>query len=160
MFNNGDDVRQITTVLSALILLLSCTSNADVDASPTCIMDWIYKNNSTAVSQDIRLNGLKEKMNWLVAASFYSDNIDNTQIAVFDDNAFVGGLPIPENVLGFEHPAFLVGDSTYNELLAPLNPFTKEENLNKGAYKSYALFGDISYAFGDQFNQTAGIRYT
>lgn len=132
----------------------------DADGSPTPIMDWIYLENSTCLSQDIRLMGLTEKVNWLIATSFYSEAIENTQGPVFNDDAFVGGIPIGENELGFSHPAFTVGDSTSDQLLGPLNPAAREENVNKGDYLSFALYGDVTYALSRKLNVSAGVRYS
>lgn len=132
----------------------------DADGSPTSIMDWIYKENSTTFSQDIRLMGLNDRMNWLVAGSLFSETIENTQGPVFNDYAFVGGIPIAENELGFPHPAFIVGDSISDQILGPLNPAAKEENFNKGDYLSFALYGDVTYALSRKLNISAGVRYS
>ena len=104
----------------------------DADGSPTYVLDFLYEENSTTFSQDMRLIGLNEKTNWLVAASFFSEAIENTQAIVFDDHVFVGGVPIGENELGFNHPTFSVCDSISDELLGPCNTLNREDNPNKG----------------------------
>lgn len=132
----------------------------DADGSPTNIFGFSYAENSTTVSQDFRLMGQGDKINWLVAASLFSETIENTQTIIFDDHVFVGGIPIAENELGFPHPAFTVGDSISDQILGPLNPAAREENFSKGDYLSFALYGDLTYELSHRLNISAGVRYS
>lgn len=132
----------------------------DADGSPTYIMDFGYLENSTTFSQDLRLIGRSNRLDWLLAAGIFSESIVNIQSPIFDDHVFVGDLPIGENELGFEHEAFLVCDNTSDQLLGPCISDASEESFNRGDYFSYAFYGDLTYSISEKLNLTTGLRYT
>ncbi|MFQ5652361.1 MAG: TonB-dependent receptor [bacterium] len=159
---------QMDRLLSSTLHLKSLTGlrtndsfvYVDADGSPTDVMIYIQPEKSTTVSQDFRLLGQNNKINWLIATGIFYEDIETTQSIVIDDAIWVGGMPIGENGLGFAHPAFAVGDSISDRLLGPLNAAAREDGLSNGEYLSYALYGDLTYALTEKLNVSAGMRYS
>ena len=103
----------------------------DADGSTYILGTTDYNVTSEVFSQEIRLNGESDRLNWVAGAYYYDDAKDKLQFLVPNVVALFGG----GNSYGFNSDAML--DTT-----------------------SWALFGQVEYALNDQWSLIAGVRYS
>ena len=102
--------------------------------------------------------GESKKLNWLLGAGFYWEKIRLKTTFSYDDNFFVGGIPIGENEFGFQHPPFNICDETSDMLIGPCKTKASEISSDRGEYFSYTVFGDLNYELFSDFNVSFGMR--
>ena len=110
----------------------------DSDASPTNFFNFFLTTNAEQISQEIRLAGSAEKLNWFVGG-YYLD------IGIKDSN---GGIA----------PGFL---NTYFELLNEttlINVANGIRNPYEQDSKSISFFVQADYQIDEQFKLTGGLR--
>lgn len=126
------------------------TYRADLDGSPSHIIHYSNPNGFTNYLQEIRLNGKTEKMDWLIAGSFFADDAFFDIELITDDSWAV--------------PFFLGGIDTTFLSFCPDNPMCIKDGSEIGTYqadnKSYAMYGNLDYALTPKLNVTLGLRYT
>ncbi|QYU68937.1 TonB-dependent receptor [Leptolyngbya sp. 15MV] len=108
-------------------------------------------NDIESFSQELRLIGEGERLNWSVGAYYADDTARTTEFAYNTENAtiarfrFIGAFVLP-------HPNY-----TNAEILQSFGNF-RDEALTET--QVYALFGNLDYRLSDQFKVTLGGRYT
>ena len=102
--------------------------------------------------QELRLSQSGEKLNWVAGVSFFSERARQTSATT----ALTDSIDTTLNaVAGF--PIFTILDSVG----LPVFGLTwKEDMINAGRNRSYAAFGDVTYAATSKLNLTFGLRYT
>lgn len=110
----------------------------DVDASSFNIGIFENPDKATSFSQEFRLKGTSDKLDWLAAASLFNEN--STQIAVLEADASVLDLLFTEGALG----------------LSP--SIDRETHTHDAKTFSISAFADATYHVTDKFDITAGLR--
>ena len=110
----------------------------DSDASPNDFFAFFLKSDLKQFSQEIRVNGYTDTVDWVVGA-FYLD---------IEGDFANGG--VAQNFFAAQFPGFGLADESLNYL--GLNtPFSTET-------KSTALFGQVEVDLTDELSLTAGLR--
>mgnify|MGYP005987264527 CR=1 FL=1 len=112
----------------------------DSDASPNDFFAFFLKSDLKQFSQEIRLNGYTDTVDWVVGA-FYLDI----------EGDFVNG-GVAQNFFAAQFPGFGLADESLNHL-GIRTPFSTET-------KSTALFGQAEIDLTEQLSLTAGIRWS
>lgn len=121
----------------------------DFDGLPTSILKIGNPNNFTNFIQDIRLTNKSDKIDWLIAASYFTED------AAFDVDFISHDDFIIPLFFGFSDPSFF----TFCEGNPDCREFN-ELNENDIDNRSLALYSDFNYKVNDQLFFTLGIRYT
>lgn len=114
------------------------------DAAPLQVLDFRFGVDSETFTQELRLAGNSDKLNWLAGAYYLTEELTQDQtvdiLRVLRDfpveEGGTGGFPDPDN--------FVV--------------FVRNENIQET--DTYAVFGQVDYALSDQLTLTVGGRYT
>ena len=123
------DVMQVTSITAYNSIDKDVVSDADGSIAP--IGHTEYFVDSESFSQEIRLTGNTEKLDWIAGAFYYDDDKDRLDFSVPVVVALFGG--------GFPYS------------------FNSEATLET---KSWALFGQAEYSLTDTITFIGGIRYT
>jgi iron complex outermembrane recepter protein len=102
-----------------------------------------FSGETEAYSQEFRLNGSTDELDWFVGASWY-------KAALTDNLEVVGHVP------GGKTPFNLI---MLNPALVGLAD-TVDSSANKYDVNSRAIYGDVAWTLNDRWKVTAGIRYT
>jgi iron complex outermembrane receptor protein len=108
--------------------------------------------------QEFKLSGKNSMVDWLTGASLFSETAHQTsQVDTTTDTLNtlfnnVAGVPLYSQLQG-----------AIQQFGLPINLFGntwQESMINKGSYKSYALYGDAIWHLTDRMNFTTGVRFT
>lgn len=157
-FTSIDD-QGVTDLDGSILPIVSANFGPDpaaVAANP----GFTLGSDDTTFSQELRLSGSTDKLDWLIGVSYFEEDIDDPITFGFNDNFLVGGTPIPADTFFPGQPAFGVCDATSDGLLGPCNPNGRESVLIGVESESYAIFGDARYQFNDALALTVGLRYS
>lgn len=145
----------------------------DADFGDASIITTTNQGEQSSFSQELRLDYSSEKLNYIVGAYYFQQDLDLQYILSADSGfqtfyeaavypavlaspfgpglqALVAGLNgLSAATGGFIAPAASPGASNVTF------PHTAEQE-----HESYALFGQFDYKFNDEFTLTAGLRYT
>lgn len=150
------------TDLDASILPLFTLSNGpDSDLARSVPQVLADASPQETFGQEFRLNGSTDKIEWLVGASYFGEEINDPRVFQFNDVLFLGGTPIDADAFFPGSPAFFLCDATSDALLGiACNPTATESDLIQGDYESYAIYGDFRYSVTDALTTTFGLRYS
>ncbi|KAA1188167.1 TonB-dependent receptor [Pseudohalioglobus sediminis] len=105
-------------------------------------LDGAYRINDaeqTQFTQELRLSGASDKLNYVAGLYYYQQELDNQRdTLVGADLGAIYGLADPK--------AFIAG--------------TGSHDLNEQEHSSYAVFGQVDYNLTDALVVTAGLRWT
>ena len=104
----------------------------DIDATEYELGDVFVGVDQDQFSQEFQLLGEQDRLNWVVGAYYLNENIPSHQEAYADDWLLFGGIPI-----------------------TALR--TIDDDLET---TSYAVFGQVDWAFADAWTLGVGLRYT
>ncbi|MCZ4298218.1 MULTISPECIES: TonB-dependent receptor [Henriciella] len=132
-------------------------SGQDMDFSAADI--WFRDSDETTdafatFSQEIRLAGATDKLDWLVGAYYANETLDRTDFINFGNDYF------------FYFQQLLLGASggAFNLAALPGSIYTGETKATEDIFKqeadTYAIFTNNTFSFTDQFDLTVGLRYT
>lgn len=110
----------------------------DVDASSFNIAIFENPDEATSFSQEFRLKGKSDKLDWLAAASLFNEK--STQQAVLEADAEVLDLLFADGSLG----------------LSP--SIDRETHIHDASTFSVSAFADATYHVTDKFDITGGLR--
>jgi iron complex outermembrane receptor protein len=118
----------------------------DVDETEFPIMTFEEPQTNKTFSQELRLNGSADKVDWFVGASYLKEDL-----------SFVNDLRYEEGIVLdlLAGLGFLCEDP---EL--PACTYQSETPFGENKTKSYAIYGDFTYHLNDRWSLTAGARYT
>ena len=124
----------------------------------TTYLDTDNIESNTTWEQEFKLSGKNDTVDWLTGISFFSETAHQTS----NINTYTDTLDtLFNNVAGF--PVYSVLQGAINQFGLPVNLFGntwQESMVNKGSYKSEALYGDAIWHVTPKMNLTTGIRYT
>jgi iron complex outermembrane receptor protein len=104
----------------------------DIDATEWELGDVLVAVDQNQFTQEFQLLGSSGNVDWVAGLYYLNEELPSHQEAYADDFLLLGGVPI----------SFLR---------------TIDDNLET---KSYAAFGQVDWAFADQWSLGAGLRYT
>ncbi|MDC7693740.1 TonB-dependent receptor [Asticcacaulis sp. DXS10W] len=140
------------------------TNGQDIDYSGADILyrrdNGDFKANFDTFSQELRLAGATDKLNWLVGA-FYADEdlkrtdsyVYGTQYETYLSILLAQALGLPTTTPTVSVLTGRAPGTSYTPGQGALDYYTQES-------KSLALFTNNGYKFTDQFEVTLGLRYT
>ncbi|MDC0953542.1 TonB-dependent receptor [Porticoccaceae bacterium] len=155
--DNSFSVLKVTSDLGDAMTFTSTTgyfdSNivalpTDADTLPIPIVDFVEPWTISQFSQEFRINGESDKVNWFVGASYYSEDVTvRTDVTIYEDP----GLDVLFNDEGLCGLAAEFGLScgVHNEYNSASNETT-----------SFAIYGDVQYALSEDLSLTVGARWT
>ena len=143
----------------------------DADGTPLRLLESIWpREESESVSQEFRLNGTTDRLDWMMGLSYHQENISGEQINRYDETIWLGILQslgaldpsIPANGLGLPHPAFTLcdGSGTDAAILGSSCGDRDEQDLSNGVFESQAAYADVSYRANDKISIHMGLRYS
>ncbi len=130
----------------------------DVDGSALFILNAGFSDrNSTTISQELRLLGRYRSLDWILGASYFTEDVNADILLNYNEFNTIGGTPAPPPP---DQPLFQVCDPVSDALLGPCDGDATERSATQGDYRSYAAYADVSLPLGDRFSAQAGLRYT
>jgi iron complex outermembrane receptor protein len=124
----------------------------------TTYLDTNNIEDNSTVQQEFKLSGKNELVDWLTGTSFFFETAHQTsQIDTYTDSLNT----VFNNLIN--QPVYSVLQGAINQAGLPINLFGntwQESMINKGSYKSYALYGDAIWHLSEKMNVTTGVRYT
>ncbi len=119
----------------------------DVDGSIVALTSAAFAaRNAETLSQELRLNGSSERLNWVVGGIVFDERIDTTIELGYSDTNLLAGTP-------FCSPAF-------EPVFGPCRDAVVETAVQSGEYLSAGLYGDVSWQLSPQFSLGVGLRYS
>lgn len=115
----------------------------ETDASPLDLLTIDYGVESATFSQELRLEGSSDQVEWLAGVFYLDEDLDQDQtVDLFRElRPFLGG--------GSDPTGAILGA-----------PILFARTLNSQTLETYAAFGQLDYSVSDQLTLTAGLRYT
>jgi len=104
---------------------------------PPFNLQYFQQTNQESLSQEFRLNGTTENLDWFVGASYFKERLDEVIVVSAVNTTGIPGV-IPD-ALGI-----LATDSSFAD----------------GESESVGVYGDIKYAINEDLSVTAGIRWS
>ena len=143
--------------------------NIDTDFTDANLFGTTNDSEQTSFSQEIRLDYTSEKLNYIVGAYYFTQDLD-LDYSLYTDTTFEPfALSVLEQTVdGLVAPgtfqALLGGVDALAPLIGPraaAAPYqTNFDHRAEQEHESYALFGQFDYKFNDEFTLTAGLRFT
>lgn len=121
----------------------------DLDGTITNIASFNNPNDFTNFLEELRLNGKSDKLDWMLAASIFKEDINMLSEVTSNDYATI--------------PAFLgaFGLGNYcEENPEACNEYANEKAYHTGNYTGYSVYGNLTYKLTSRFNTTLGLRYS
>lgn len=126
----------------------------DADYLPVDALVTGLDTDTEEVTQEIRLNGATDRLDWLVGL-YYFDRQQDTG----NDNFIGGDIPFDGTLLGF--PPGLVNNLTELSAAAGLSsPPVPVLGSGTNNRENVAIFGSVTFAITDALDFTIGGRYT
>ncbi|MFZ9967012.1 MAG: TonB-dependent receptor, partial [Steroidobacteraceae bacterium] len=140
---NGREFTSITNYMD-----VDKTYLEDGDAFPAPIVVFGQAAKIKQFTQELRLSGSSEQLNWQVGA-YYMD-------FQFDGQAFTAGAPVIG--LSFDLQAAGIIDAP---VVGDGNPFDgRSDRITDLTVKNMSLFGQVDYNLSDSLTLTAGLRWS
>ncbi len=125
------------------------------------IATYLDTNNiesNTTWQQEFKLSGKNDMVDWLTGISFFGESAHQTsQVDTYTDTLNT----LSNNLYGL--PIYSVLQGAIGQFGLPVNLFGnswQESMINKGTYRSDAIYGDAIWHLTPQMNLTTGVRYT
>jgi iron complex outermembrane receptor protein len=158
------------TSISAFIEYVN-DAKFDADGTPVRLLEAIFpEEESTSISQEFRLNGSTDKLDWMVGVSYHQEDISGSQIYRYDESVWLGVLQsigaldpnIPAGGLGLPHPAFSLCDGSGVDaaILGSSCSDREESDISRGEFNSQAVYADLRYRANDKLGINVGLRYS
>ena len=114
--------------------------------------------SNTTWQQEFKLSGKNDTVDWLSGISFFGESAHQTsQVDTYTDTLNT----LSNNLYGF--PVYSQLQGAINQFGLPVNLFGnswQESMINKGTYRSDAIYGDAIWHLTPQVNLTTGVRFT
>ena len=168
-----DDDWSLHTVTGAR--RLDSSESFDGDGSQLDLLNFGNHSRSRQLSQEVRFNydGGGRFTGFAGANYFYENGNQVVPFRTDERSLLVDLIPLARGLnpgvidllFGPGNPPLLTADHQPNQpygaiplLNAPLNPDEREGYENRGSTRSYELFADGTWRFGERFELTAGLR--
>ena len=141
----------------------------DADLVDVPVVTFEEPQNNEYFSQEFRLNGTADAVDWFVGASFARERLDFVNDLVYDE-AIVAALfglndldadnaDACDGAADFDLDGDGIGDTGLLTGL-PTCPVVSETPQGDGITESWAVYGDVTWHVTEQFDITVGLRYT
>lgn len=146
--------------------------NIDSDFTDADLFGTSNDASQSSLSQELRLDYSSDKLNAIVGAYYFEQDLD-LDYSLYTDSIFDG---FALGVLGQNVDALTGSPGSFNALLGGIDGLaqlgliapraagapagTGFNHSAKQKHKSYALFGQFDYKFTDELTLTAGLRFT
>ena len=124
----------------------------------TTYLDTENQESNTTWEQEFKLSGKNDMVDWLTGMSFFGETAHQTsKVDTYTDTLDT----LFNNVAGF--PVYSVLQGAVNQFGLPINLFGnswQESMINKGSYRSEALYGDAIWHLTPKLNLTTGVRFS
>jgi iron complex outermembrane receptor protein len=117
----------------------------DADETEFEIITFIEPQTNETFSQELRLNGSSDRIDWFAGASYLKEDLGFTTDMAYDE--------------GIVLDIFGIGDLCMDPALPACTSQT-ETPEGKNKIKSTAIYGDFTFHMTDRVSLTAGARYT
>jgi iron complex outermembrane receptor protein len=117
----------------------------DADETEFEIITFVEPQTNKTFSQELRLNGSSDKLDWFAGASYLEEELSFNSKLRYDESI----------VLDLFDEFFLCEDPGL-----PACGVQDEGSFGENTTKSYAIYGDFTYHISDRWSLTAGARYT
>lgn len=141
----------------------------DADLVDVFVASFEEPQNAEYLSQEFRLNGSSDALDWFVGASYAKERLDFINDLRYDELivADIFGLNAMDTANGdacdgsadFDPDGDAVGDTGLLTGL-PTCPISAETPSGDGVTESFAVYGDATWHVTDQLHLTFGVRYT
>ena len=134
----------------------------DADLVDLFVADFQEPQTNDYFSQEFRLNGSSDALDWFVGASYALEELTFRNALRYDEPtvAFLFGLNDLDLGNGDVCDGGIDFDGT-GDVAVPLCATPAIETPNgDGETESVAIYGDLTWHLGDQFDVVAGVRYT
>ena len=134
----------------------------DADKIELFIASFEEPQDANFFSQELRLNGSSDRLNWFVGASYVKEELSFRNNLAYDE--FILAELFGLNAIDIEGDA-CNGTIDYGDGNGPVPvpvclPNAVEQPLGNGQTTSWAVYADASWHISDRFNIIAGVRYT
>ena len=134
----------------------------DADLVDLFVADFIEPQTNDYFSQEFRLDGSTDTLDWFVGASYAKEELGFTNALRYDEPivAFLFGLNDLDLGNGDVCDGGIDFDGT-GDVAVPLCATPAIETPSgDGETESIAVYGDLTWHLSDQFDVVAGVRYT
>ncbi|MGS2720868.1 TonB-dependent receptor [Paraglaciecola aestuariivivens] len=138
--------------------------NIDADFTDADLFGTVNDSRQKSFSQEVRLDYTSEKLNYILGAYYFTQELD-LDYSLYTDNTFnqfflasTGGLLDPL-IDGLNQVSALTG-GFIAPAATPAPAGTGFDHVADQEHESTALFGQFDYKLSDEVTLTAGIRYT
>jgi iron complex outermembrane receptor protein len=134
----------------------------DADLVDLFVADFIEPQTNDYFSQEFRLDGSTDTLDWFVGASYAKEELGFTNALRYDEPivAFLFGLNDLDVGNGDVCDGGIDFDGT-GDVAVPLCATPAIETPSgDGETESIAVYGDLTWHLSDQFDVVAGVRYT
>jgi len=136
----------------------------DFDGTPLSINNFGLDQEGDYFEQEVRLVSQGDgPLSWYVGASYYNENLDALFTAQGDEDLLCSYYyNYYQMYYGVANPPNLAGTclNDYYSGAQPVDVGLLEQGVVRGDYNGYAAFVDLTYAFNDQLDFSAGLRYS
>ncbi|MCP4300141.1 MAG: TonB-dependent receptor, partial [Gammaproteobacteria bacterium] len=134
----------------------------DTDMGPNAAVLPTFAADVDSFSQEFRLSGRDDRMNWVAGAYFFDSDAENTlDLSVNYPDGFVEFLDaLPEAFGGFEGGLAALAGYAPGADPGALIPFLTYDVDYEQDTESQGVFGQVEYSLSDAFAVTFGLRYT
>lgn len=161
-----------TLVAISAVRKFESFDNIDADFTDADLFGTINDSQQSSFSQELRLDYSSDKLNAILGAYYFEQDLDLTY-SLYTDSIFDG---FALGVLGQNVDALTGSPGSFNALLGGIDNLAQMgliapraagapagTGFNHDAqqkHKSYAVFAQFDYQFTEQLTLTAGIRFT
>ncbi len=134
----------------------------DTDMGPNAALLPTFQADVDSFSQEFRLSGRNDRMNWVAGAYFFDSDAENAlDLDGNNPDGFVAFLDaLPEADGGFEGGLAALTGYVPGPDPGALIPFLTYDVDYEQETESQGVFGQIEYSLSDAFAVTLGLRYT
>ncbi len=134
----------------------------DTDMGPNAALLPTFQADVDSFSQEFRLSGRNDRMNWVAGAYFFDSDAENAlDLDGNNPDGFVAFLDaLPEADGGFEGGLAALTGYVPGPDPGALIPFLTYDVDYEQETESKGVFGQIEYSLSDAFAVTLGLRYT
>ena len=134
----------------------------DTDMGPFAAIEPQFVADVDQFSQEIRLSGKTDKMNWVAGLYYFESEADNAlDLEIDNPDGFIAFLDaLPAAFGGFEGGLAALTGYVPGVDPAALIPFLTYDVDYLQKTDSFGVFGQADYAINDQISLVLGLRYT
>lgn len=155
--NNGGTFTSITSIRS-----FDSVDVTDVDFSAAQLFNNRRGGNSDVMTQEIRFTNNGDKLNYIVGAYYYQQDLDSTSFFDLGPNftQLIGQNPNISAIVGGLNGLSAATGGAFPRVAAPFaqNAFSSDVFMQE--HEAWAVFGQLDYQLTDALTLTAGLRFT